>query len=49
MGLVADFAHLPGRARHEAMKRNRSWRADSYFDARAARRVRGLSEGEGRL
>ena len=44
--LAEAFAHLPERARHEAMKRNMSQRAWDEFDARADRRVRELAEGE---
>lgn len=40
MELLADFEHLPERARHDAMKQHLSWRANDYFDARAERRAR---------
>jgi hypothetical protein len=46
--LAEAFAHLPERARHAALKRNLSPRAHEEFDARVARRVRALTEGDER-
>ena len=44
--LAEAFDHLPHQARHEAMRRNMSRRADAYFDARAERRVRQMANDE---